>query len=254
MNSHWPVVIYPEVAAAALKSKVHAAYVVFVVVKAYDVKRGGSGLISTNEFIELTQNTLGISKSQAYRIITSGIGIFWRQPKQKIIGLLSHLKAYYNLGIEMFSSRPVRLTIGQLGYASKHYNGSYVKDLLVSCVASWDDGDSSIAIETIADLTGVSTRTIQRQLKYMSHQRDGVVLDVTTCYTIKCDNINQIEANAKVQQLNSRGAVKYHSAPKDGKFAIWERVGNMYSLSGVERPGKKRRHRHLKHVSNWKRD
>lgn len=48
MNKHWPVVIYPEAAAAALKSDVHSAYAVFIIVKTRDTHMGGSGLISTN--------------------------------------------------------------------------------------------------------------------------------------------------------------------------------------------------------------
>lgn len=251
MNKHWPVVIYPEVAAAALKSKVCAAYAVFMVIKVYDAQRGGSGLVSNNELVEIAQKTLGVSRSQAYRVISSGIEIFWRKVKHKTIGLNSHMRAYHRLGVDMFSSKPVRLTIAQLGYSSNNYNGSYIKDLMVCCVASWDGGDSPIAIETIADLTGISIRTIQRQIKYMSHS-NGIVLSVTTCYKVKCDNINQIEANALVRKLNSGGVVKYHSAPKDGKFAILERTGNLYTLTGVERLGRKRRHKHLKCVSNWK--
>lgn len=254
MNKHWPVVIYPEVAAAALKSKVHAAYAVFAVVKVYDSRRGGSGLVTINELVELAQKTLGISRSQAYRVIASGVDVFWRQTHRKTVGLFSHLRAYHNLGIEMFSAKPVRLTVAQVGYDSSIYNGAHIKDLMVCCVASWDNGGSPIAIETIAELTGVSSRTIQRQLKYMACRHSGIVLDVNTCYRVKCDNINQIEANALVQKLNSSGLVRYHSAPKDGKFAILERVGNIYNLTGVERLGRKRRHRHLKHVSNWRKD
>lgn len=254
MNKHWPVVIYPEVAASALKAKVHAAYAVFVIVKVYDSRRGGSGLVAINELVEIAQKTLGVSKSQAYRVVSSGVGVFWREPRHKTVGLFSHLRAYYNLGIEMFSSKPVRLTVAQIGYDSDNYSGSYIKDLMVCCVASWDSGGSAIAVETIAELTGVSTRTVRRQIKYMSCRPNGIVLDVSTCYKVKCDNINQIEANARVQQLNSNGMVKYHSAPKDGQYAILERVGNIYNLAGVERLGRKRRHRHLKHVSNWRRD
>jgi hypothetical protein len=254
MNKHWPIVIYPEVAAAALKAKVHAAYAVFIIVKVYDSHRGGSGLVSIRELVEIAQKTLGVSKSQAYRVISGGIGVFWREPRHKTVGLFSHLRAYYNLGIEMFSSKPIRLTVAQIGYDSENYSGSYIKDLMVSCVASWDSGCSAIAVETIAELTGISTRTIRRQIKYMSCRSSGIVLDVSTCYKVKCDNINQTEANARVQQLNSSGMVKYHSAPKDGKFVILERTGNLYSLSGVERLGRRRRHRHLKHVSNWRKD
>lgn len=254
MNKYWPVVIYPEIAASALKAKVHAAYAVFVAVKVFDSRRGGSGLVSINELVEITQNTLGISRSQAYRVISSGHDVFWRHTRHKTVGLFSHLKVYYNLGIEMFSAKPVRLTIGQLGYGSGNYSGSYIKDLMVCCVASWDGGESSIAIETISELTGISCRNIQRQIKYMSCRTNGIILDVTTCYKVKCDNINQIDANYKVQQLNAGGMVKYHSAPKDGKFAILERVGNIYTLTGVERMGRKRRHRHLKHASNWIKD
>lgn len=254
MNKHWPVVIYPEVAAAALKAKVHAAYAVFVVVKVFDSQRGGSGLVAINELVEIAKKTLGVSRSQAYRVISSGVGVFWRETKHKTVGLFSHLRAYHNLGIEMFSAKPVRLTVAQVGYGSDNYRGSDIKDLMVGCVASWDSGGSPIAVETIASLTGISSRTIQRQIQYMTNRSDGIVLDVDTCHKIKCDNINQMEAYALVQKLNSSGIVRYHSVPKDGKYAILERVGNIYNLTGVERLGRKRRHRHLKHLSNWRKD
>jgi len=254
MNKHWPVVIYPEAAAAALKSDVHSAYAVFIIVKTRDTHMGGSGLISTNEFIKIAQKTLGVSRSQAYRVLSSGVGVFWRQARRQTVGLFSHLRVYCNLGIEMFSSKPVRMTVGQMGYDSKHYSGSYIKDLMVCCVASWDNGHSPIAMETISELTGLSVRTIQRQLRYMSCREDGIVVDVSTCYKVKCDNINQVDANEQVRKLNACGVVKYHSAPRNGKYAILERVGNAYTLTGVERLGRKRRHRHLKHVSNWRND
>jgi hypothetical protein len=249
INVQWPVIIYPEVAAASLKSKLHNAYAVFIIVKAYDEKNNGSGLIPLKKILQIAQSVLGISRSQAYRVLASGIDVFWRSPNKKVVGLFSHLRAYYNLGISMFASKPVRLTIGQMGYGSKFYNGNAIKDLMVCSVASWDNGGSPIAIDTISELTSVSSRTIQRQLRVMSNNH-GIVLEIMAGYRLKCDNLNQVQAKSQVQELNSRGMVKYHSIPMNGKFAILERVGNTYTIKGVERLGRRRRHRHLKSITS----
>ena len=252
MNPNWPIVIYPEVAAAALKHKLHSAYAVFVVVKMYDARHNGSGLIPLSLLVQITQKTLGISKSQAYRVISSGNNIFWRSSKKKIIGLLSHMRAYSRLGVEMFASKPVRMTIAQLGYGSKHYSGSYIKDLMVCTVASWDNGGSGITVDTISELTGVSSRTVQRQIKYMHHSTDEISLCVAPSYRLKCDDMNQIKAKHQVQKLNTDGCVKYHTEPKDGQYAIFERIGNVYIINGVERLGRRKRHIQLKQVSKQK--
>lgn len=255
MNAHWPIVIHPEMVAAALRNKKHNAYAVFVVCKQIDTLRKGSGLLSCDEILNITQKTLGVSKSQAYRIVSSGYGVFWRPPKNKLIGLFSHAKTYRNLGVDMFDSNPVRMTLGQMGYDSGVYNGTHLKDLFVSMVASWDAGKSPIAIETIGKLTNISPRTVQRHVRCMSSsQINGVTLNILSGYRVKCDNLNQDQANNQVRQLNSCGVIKYHCEPHEGKYAVMERVGNLYTIVGLERLGRRRRHKHMRSMSNQRKN
>lgn len=240
--------MYPEVIAATLKNKLHNVYFVYVVAKSLDASGNGCGLINHTDLLSIATQTLGVSESTAYRILQKGTGVFWRASKKGIIGLMSHGKAYRQIGIEMYSSLPVRMRLQHMGYNSGLYNGEWIKDVLLSIVASWDNGQSPLAVDTIAELTGICSRTVQRRLRCVEESKYGIVLLRHACHRTMCDNLNQNEAKARCSEMNAKTGVRHRTEPKDGKFAIVTQISNSYQLDGVERIGKRRRHRQLKHL------
>jgi hypothetical protein len=246
------VIIYPEAAAAALKTGLGDVYLVYLAVKSFDRAGGGSGLVDCGAIVAIAQRLLGVSKKVAYHKLNCGVGVFWREPvkrgARRMTGLYSHERTFRGLGLDMYASAPVEFALWQLGLDSGKYTSAALRDLMLACVAQWD-GSGPLSIECMTRLTGMSESTVRRSLRCAEHSE--VIqpkLRINPTFSSVRTYNDPYEAADECRRHNAKYGVRHRVIEREGVHILLTQGPNCYTVDGGRVLRMRNRHRALKEI------
>lgn len=224
------VVLYPEILSAVIKNKEEDLYCLWLLSKTFNENK--NGLIEFKNLIEISKNYLGYSSNHIYKKLSSGIGLYWREPSgtkgKKIIGLLSIEKIVDRLKPDITRSKPFVIGLDYFNSDIKN-----IKNLFISLVAGRYEDSRPLSIQALVNNLGICESSVRNGLKdclYVRTKSNYVVLE----------EYNSISEAFKSDYFNPNDkTIKIHN--NDGKFQILKQISNSYIVSEFDRLSLKKR-------------
>ena len=160
------LILYPELAAEALKNNESDIFIIWSILKKID--SSGSGIVWMGDILKLCEKVFGLKSTYAYSKITKGIGKYWREPKGKngckTVGLFSFKQIVLRLSPKIARSEPIVIPFNYFN-ANGYKNSKNVKNLLIGCVAGRYVDERPISLASIQENTGQSETTVRNAIK-----------------------------------------------------------------------------------------
>ena len=224
------VILYPEILSAVIKNKEEDFYSLWLLSKTLNENK--NGLVDYKNLIEIAKNYLGYSSNHIYKKISSGIGLYWREPSgskgKKIIGLLSIEKIVDRLKPNITRSKPFIVNLDYFLSDSKD-----IKNLFVSLVAGRYEDGRPISLQTLVDNLGISESSVRNSLK------DCLYVKIKSNYVI-LEEFNFISDAFKSNHFNPNDkTIKIHQ--NNDKVQVLKQISNSYIISEFDRLSLKKR-------------
>ena len=239
------IIFYPELAAAALAAGEAEMYVVWSFMRAISINKNnrdkGNGKFLFNNFKDFTRDVLDVKESRAYTILREGQGKYWskfgKDKNGNKVSCLIGLEALVDR-LEPVCTRCEPFVVrGEVFFQDEEVN---VKSMLISMVAARYVKEHPNSIDSIAELTGQSIRTVQRAL------RECVDLNVVPQYHKLTSHATEQQAKAKLRHMQVENAAMYSIREEGNMFTIYRQLPNYYSLTSPERLPLRKRPKALK--------
>lgn len=236
------VIIYPEIAAQALKNEEADLYIIWLVLRAMDVAGQATGIISVQDVQDACEAILGVTPKWAYSKIKDGVDKYWRSPVgkrgERTMGLLGQKKVIARLQPKMTRCEPFIVPLSELT-ADGSLNLKRVKQYLIAIIASRFVDNRPITVETVMEYTGLSESTIRNALRDCPRVNKRVNYEV----------VHQTGSRSEAYQMQKklyRGTRCCRVVPHEDGYAVIKQVGNTYTLPEPDRLPLRARPRELK--------
>ena len=225
------VIVYPEIAAKALKIGEADLYVMWLLLRAMSARGDGRGIITVDDIKNTCEKVFGVTQKWAYSKINDGIGKYWRAPDgkkgSKTVGLMGQRLVHDHLKPEMTRSEPFVIP-ASLFKASEGLNFKKIKQLLIALIASRFVDNRPVTIDQIVEHTGLSESTIRNALK------ECALITKVANYEIVHKASTHIEAKA-VQRALCVQSKKFRLAQQNGTWIVAKQMGNTYRVPETNR-------------------
>jgi len=222
------VIIHPELAAASLRDSEAELYALWCVLKSIDTAKGGSGKITCEWLMLFIKGILGVSQSQAYVKFNKGVGLYWNKPGkrdgEKVTSLIGRKTIVERLSPTMTRSEPFRFKISNLE-ANEELNCGDLRALMVAVVAGRYVDHRPVSIDSIAQQTGLSERTIQRYLRKCPDLKSVKNFELISTH------LTEKDAARAMSKISKKTSAVYSISAHLDKFLLLKQLPNTYILT-----------------------
>lgn len=230
------IVVNPEIAAKSLQNNEGDLYIFWLVARNLDYT--GKGIIKLSDLINACKNIFSINSNWVYTKISNGINKYWRKPFGKkgdkslaLIGIGNIIK---RLEPNITRTKPIKIPVSYFNNSSS----KFLREFLVSVVASRYEDYRPISILTISNNTGMSESAVRNAIK-SSH-----ILKIANNFKIISSDS---DAN-KLLSLVNNNVEKYKIVLNDGIYSLLQQIPNSYYLNEFERLPLSTRPKELKKI------
>lgn len=170
---------------------------------------------------------MSMSKRTCQRVISDGVGFFWRNDDKGFLYLTGIIPLCLLMGVEHIFSKWLIIPMEKLCGSSRE-----IKAMLTCCVASRDE--RPVSVENLSERMNLSPRSIHY---YMKMNKGDFIFLENNCVMMTASNNR--EAISKCKELESQGIYASIIESHDGTLSICKRLPNTI-VSPFQRSGTSR--------------
>jgi len=241
--SELPIILHPEVVAAALRTNEGELFAIWTLLKAIDIARDGSGKFRVATIQKLMTQFLGVSERYAYSKVNNGINKYWNKPGGKngsrVTQIFGRGAVFERLQPDMTRSEPFVFKLRDFE-ADGEWNWPAIKSLLVGVVASRYVDNRPVSLRAIQECTGLSRRTVQLCLSRCEH------LKRITNYAKVHTASSYEEARREHADITFTTKLPHRIELQDGKLSVMRQLPNSYIMVTPSRQPLRKRPKELR--------
>lgn len=210
------VAIHPEIIKHCFQNGIVDEYCAWLLLKAQDNETQGSGIATLNEAKIQIGNAFSLSNSSAYRLLSSGIDLFWKKTDDKIY-LLSSASMCMSFGVSKLLRESLSLPLS----CFKGTTTQNRRAILFSALAG--SSPSPQSYEALARQCHISRRTAVSYIK-MSPVVQKVVNYI---YGLSFATLGEMNKHLAENELHSND----HIVQDGSGWHLLHQIGNSYRTS-----------------------
>lgn len=221
-------IVYPDMIEAAFSVDEIDLLNTWIIFKAIDIKKNnGRGFYSRFSAIDILVNLSKLAKSSAYRILSSGDGVYWNIANDRVY-IRGTIKICKHLGIKVLNKKGVEISLDSL-CQKRGDNRAYLMGIMAA------SAQTPQSYENIAGRCNICRRTAVTYLGKCDHVR------IIPNYTVLSKHSTKeecLDALGDIKEKNQPEANRYQALRDNGGYYIGYRLPNSF-VSELETVGTK---------------